>query len=731
MRTSLWHKVSHRFSLIAWLLVASLMAACGDSVPGRGATSGGSVSASAAAEKSVVQTTGEVYRFAKTGGAYFFTGSAGERDLILANFPEFRYEGVGFLRLESGEHGVPVYRFANLANGGYFYTASADERDAAQKNRPDLRFEGSSFNVIDPQTPNALPVLRLASLVNGAYLYTANPAEVSAAVSTGLWRAEGVAFYTPATAIRPPGEPAPAPLACSIDATAIAGACVCSNRSQVYDKTTGTCRAPCPAGAALTGGACVCGGSQFAYDNATNACLAVLTCPGGSSRLGDSCLCRDGGRFDATAGVCRPACPVEAAQSGSACICNASGWIFQEAGNRCVPAPSAFELQVLSGRPAGCADFQDGCGGGGDGADGADGSAGAGADGVGASDGQLAGAIVEVWRPLDGGLKLLGTAPVGALSGMITLRAGSYAGPLWLVFKGQPGGTYFDEAAGALRSFGVGDELNLLLPSRTVRRNYGATVLTDAAFRRALALWSTPGASREQNIAAILTDARIEQVNVAIRNLINRYIPIGLLLKDITRMPQMVGGGTSANSLPNNENGAYALLLASFAVAAQNFSTQVAATRSGLSPTTTPGRDFTRQLVLDLADGIFDAQANGVPVASPQNRVYALSGADPSLTAFGMVVIPTLSAALTPALQTAADRYAAPGLIQVVTPPAPVTHIRPEVCGTSETISYSDGSLGCCYEGALLVMLEQYYCQSASQVFGSPIEYFYNLPYRY
>jgi hypothetical protein len=38
-----------------------------------------------------------VYRFAKlSNGAYFFTGSLGERNQIIASFPDFRAEGVGF-----------------------------------------------------------------------------------------------------------------------------------------------------------------------------------------------------------------------------------------------------------------------------------------------------------------------------------------------------------------------------------------------------------------------------------------------------------------------------------------------------------------------------------------------------------------------------------------------------------------------------------------------------------
>ena len=137
-----------------------------------------------------------VYRFAKiSNGAYFYTGNRGEKDLVLDDFPDFRYEGIAFYQSDP-KTGVPVYRFANLGNGGYFYTASAPERDLVIQTRPDLRFEGSTFSVTAPDADSAVPVFRLANLNNGAYLYTTSAAERDIAVAGGSWRSEGVAFYT-------------------------------------------------------------------------------------------------------------------------------------------------------------------------------------------------------------------------------------------------------------------------------------------------------------------------------------------------------------------------------------------------------------------------------------------------------------------------------------------------------------------------------------------------------
>ncbi len=180
------------------VLGASLLAACGD---GSGEASGAAAqrpgaNPGAATTKANEVPAAAVYRFAKiSNGAYFYTGNQAEKDLVLRDFPDFRYEGVAFYQ-SPAQTGVPVYRFANLANGGYFYTASAAERDGVIRDRPDLRFEGSTFAAAQPDARGAAPIYRLANLTNGAYLYTASAPERDAAAATTLWRSEGIAFYT-------------------------------------------------------------------------------------------------------------------------------------------------------------------------------------------------------------------------------------------------------------------------------------------------------------------------------------------------------------------------------------------------------------------------------------------------------------------------------------------------------------------------------------------------------
>lgn len=141
-------------------------------------------------EKATMPTTSgvtnaqPVFRFAKiSNGAYFYTGSVAEKDLILRSYPDFRCEGVAFYRT-ADDSGTPVYRFANLLNGGYFYTASTSERDVVQQTRPDLRYEGTTFSVSGPMA-GSQSIFRLANLKNGAYLFTASQQEQQYALSLG------------------------------------------------------------------------------------------------------------------------------------------------------------------------------------------------------------------------------------------------------------------------------------------------------------------------------------------------------------------------------------------------------------------------------------------------------------------------------------------------------------------------------------------------------------------
>ncbi len=735
--------------------------------------------------KAVVVSTAEVFRFAKiSNGAYFFTGSLAERDQVLRFFPDFRYEGVAFLRIEVGS-GTPVYRFANLANGGYFYTASAVERDEVIQTRPDLRFEGTTFNVADAQTADVLQVRRLANLFNGAYLFTTSETEVRSAVASGLWRDEGVSFFAPGGQPIPPGPPvcpagatasgstcvctdsgsvyqastntcppvvppacppasvplnggcvctgagliyqassnscvAAPPTVCPSGSVPVSGSCVCGDSRLVFDSVYRTCRTPCPNGSSLSGGTCACSDPNLEFDPSSDLCVPALICPATATRLGRNCICPAGGLYDAGRNVCRAPCPANATPVSGTCSCNVTNFLYDATTNSCVLPPD--ESSVRPGRPSNCIENVDGCGGGAsDGSPGSDGSG----DGVGTSDGKLSGALVEVWRPLNGTLKLLGSATVGATSGMVTLQPGTYTGPVWIVVRGQSGGSYFDEATRTARPFEQAEELNALIPSRTTRRNYGVTALTDGAFRYALQRWGNPSLTRQQNIAAILTDARVNEANDFVRNRINAQLTSGTQLDDIIKMPVIVGPNSAANSVPNTSNGIYSIVLASFALTGQSFNAQVIGSQESgsFTVTTNPARDFSRQLALDLTDGVIDGRINGNVVAQPQARVYSTSSTDSSLLGFGMTSIPMLSGMTPASVQAAASLYASPALTQSVTGGQSTGTTRPPGCGTL-TIVYPDGSRGCCQNtNTIYNQSGTFYCRAADGSLALPVRF--------
>jgi lysyl endopeptidase len=65
---------------------------------------------------------------------------------VIANYPWFRYEGVGFYAYPSQVSGAsPVYRFFNNNAGGHFFTISESEKSTVIANYSWFRYEGPGF----------------------------------------------------------------------------------------------------------------------------------------------------------------------------------------------------------------------------------------------------------------------------------------------------------------------------------------------------------------------------------------------------------------------------------------------------------------------------------------------------------------------------------------------------------------------------------------------------------
>ncbi len=101
------------------------------------------------AHADVASGTSPVYRFwSPVYRRHFFTISVGERDRIMANWPDiWDYEGVAWHAYQSDGAGrSAIYRFWSPVNRGHFYTISAGERDHIIATWPDIwRYEGVAY----------------------------------------------------------------------------------------------------------------------------------------------------------------------------------------------------------------------------------------------------------------------------------------------------------------------------------------------------------------------------------------------------------------------------------------------------------------------------------------------------------------------------------------------------------------------------------------------------------
>lgn len=139
-----------------------------------------------------------VYRFYNTAkGTHFFTGSAAERDYVMASLPSYTYEGVAFYTYASATGSYsPVYRFYNAAAGAHFYTISEAEKDYVVGNLSSYKYEGSAWYASTVSDAANTPLYRFYNVDTGSHFYTTNASEKDYVVATlKNYHYEGVAYY--------------------------------------------------------------------------------------------------------------------------------------------------------------------------------------------------------------------------------------------------------------------------------------------------------------------------------------------------------------------------------------------------------------------------------------------------------------------------------------------------------------------------------------------------------
>jgi hypothetical protein len=142
-----------------------------------------------------------VYRFFDTtSGVHFYTASEAERDIVQEDLPNFTFEGASYASVDSltgsGAESVPVYRFFNTVTGARLYTTNEVERDAIINDLPDFRFEGQAFAAYNTEVEGTIPIYRFFNPIIGAHFFTPSEAERDNIIENlPDYQFEDVAYY--------------------------------------------------------------------------------------------------------------------------------------------------------------------------------------------------------------------------------------------------------------------------------------------------------------------------------------------------------------------------------------------------------------------------------------------------------------------------------------------------------------------------------------------------------
>ena len=138
------------------------------------------------------------YRFYNSQtSAHFYTTSITERDNVIANLPQFNYEGPAFQVSAASVPGLsPVHRFLNTQTGVHFYTISEAERANVAANLPQFNYEGIGYYASTLPGTGYTPLYRFFVSAQGFHFYTNSVSERDNIIATlPQYSYEGIAYY--------------------------------------------------------------------------------------------------------------------------------------------------------------------------------------------------------------------------------------------------------------------------------------------------------------------------------------------------------------------------------------------------------------------------------------------------------------------------------------------------------------------------------------------------------
>lgn len=265
-----------------------------------------------------------------------------------------------------------------------------------------------------------------------------------------------------------------------------------------------------------------------------------------------------------------------------------------------------IEKGFNSDRAVGADGVQEGQGGDGSGG-GGDGGAGEGI-GAGGALGQFRNVKVIARNPTDG--SVIAEGETDTEMGMATVRLCSYAGPLELEFRGQPGAEYYDEAKKAFVPFPADQAIRVRTPDVT-RSFIGATPYTEAAVRldqsqlvnkaasASLARDGSPAIRTKAVVAKSISEANDRVASILADQLPGIYRASGDNDRfDITGLPIALNDQNASvgSTLPDTNRGRYSAANAALSELAGTF----------LPEDPTPSITIAEQLARDLGDGKLD-----------------------------------------------------------------------------------------------------------------------------